>query len=163
MNQLKVNQQQTIIALNQRGWSRRRIARELGLDRKTVRRYLAEAGGPKSPANPHTGVLPLGGSGPDSLCEPWKDNIEAALAAGLSVQRVYQDLVAEHQFAGSYYSVRRFALRLEKKLALPFRRLEVEPGQELQVDFGQGAWVVENGKRRRPHLFRAILSHSRKG
>ena len=24
-------------------------------------------------------------------------------------------------------------------------------------------WVVENGKRRRPHLFRAILSHSRKG
>jgi transposase len=163
MNQLKVNQQQTIVALKARGWSRRRIARELGLDRKTVRRYLATVGDPKSPTNPHTGVLLLGGSGPDSLCEPWKDKIEAGLAAGLSVQRVYQDLVAEHQFAGSYYSVRRFALRLEKKLALPFRRLEVEPGQELQVDFGQGAWVVENDKRRRPHLFRAILSHSRKG
>jgi hypothetical protein len=34
----------------------------------------------------------------------------------------------------------------------------------LQVDFGQGAWVRdESGKRRRPHLFRAVLSHSRKG
>jgi transposase len=41
--------------------------------------------------------------------------------------------------------------------------MECEAGQELQVDFGQGAWVVENGKRRRPHLFRGVLSHSRKG
>jgi hypothetical protein len=33
----------------------------------------------------------------------------------------------------------------------------------MQVDFGQGAWIEEGGKRRRPHLFRAVLSHSRKG
>ena len=34
----------------------------------------------------------------------------------------------------------------------------------MQVDFGQGAPVIdEHGKRRRPHLFRAVLSHSRKG
>jgi len=33
----------------------------------------------------------------------------------------------------------------------------------MQVDFGQGAWVIEKGKRRRPHLFRIVLSHSRKG
>jgi hypothetical protein len=41
--------------------------------------------------------------------------------------------------------------------------MECAPGEELQVDFGQGAWVIENGKRRRPHLFRGVLSHSRKG
>jgi hypothetical protein len=41
--------------------------------------------------------------------------------------------------------------------------MEVEPAAEAQVDFGQGAWVVDNGKRRRPHLFRVVLSHSRKG
>jgi hypothetical protein len=41
MNQLKVNQQQTIIALHERGWSKRKIARELGLDRVTVRKYIA--------------------------------------------------------------------------------------------------------------------------
>jgi len=195
MNQIKVNQQQTIIALHEQGWSKRRIARELRLDRKTVRRHLRAAGSksptdprtgsdlqisksptpqtgsevladhqePKSPANPRTGSLSLGGAGPDSLCEPWKQLIEAALNAGLSVQRIHQDLVAGHQFAGSYDSVWRFVRKLERTLELPFRRMEVEPGIELQVDFGQGAWVIENGKRRRPHLFRAILSHSRKG
>jgi hypothetical protein len=41
--------------------------------------------------------------------------------------------------------------------------MEVEPGAEAQVDFGQGAWVVVDGKRKRPHLFRVVLSHSRKG
>jgi transposase len=72
-------------------------------------------------------------------------------------------LVAEHQFVGSYDSVWRFVRRLQSALALPFRRLEVEPGQELQVDFGQGAWVIENGQRKRTHLFRGVLGHSRKG
>jgi transposase len=59
--------------------------------------------------------------------------------------------------------VRRLALRLSRQAKLPFRRIEVEPGAELQVDIGQGAWVVENGRRKRPHLFRAVLGHSRKG
>ena len=79
------------------------------------------------------------------------------------MQRIYQDLVIERQFAGSYFAVRRFAVRLLGKRELPFRRMECAPGQELQVHFGQGAWVVENGKRRRPHFFRAVLSCSRKG
>jgi len=35
--------------------------------------------------------------------------------------------------------------------------MEVEPGQEVQVDFGQGAWVLINGKGKRPHLFRLGL------
>lgn len=171
MNQLKVNQQQSIVALFEQGWSKRRIARELGLDRLTVRRYLAVAGAKsptprtgsdedaesKSPTNPRTG------SGPESLCGPHQPAIKAALEAGLSVQRIYQDLVAAHGFAGSYDSVWRYVRKLMPGQELPFRRMEVEPGTELQVDFGQGAWVVENGRRRRPHLFRAVLSASRKG
>src|SRR5262245_49629667 len=40
--------------------------------------------------------------------------------------------------------------------------MECPPGQELQVDFGRGGWVVENGKRRKTHLFRCVLSYSRK-
>ena len=43
MNQLKVNEQQAIVTLAARGWSRRRIARELGIDRGTVRKYLEPA------------------------------------------------------------------------------------------------------------------------
>jgi transposase len=80
------------------------------------------------------------------------------------MQRIYQDLVAEHEFAGSYYAVRRFVRRRHGAAAeLPFRRMEVAPGQEVQVDYGQGAWVVDQGKRRKTHLFRCVLSHSRKG
>jgi hypothetical protein len=40
--------------------------------------------------------------------------------------------------------------------------MECAPGHEFQVDFGQAAWVVENGDRRKTHLFRSVLSHSRK-
>lgn len=170
MNQLKVNLQQSIVTLHRQGWSKRRIARELQVDRVTVRKYLKAAA--KSPA-PQTGSVgveepkithPQAGSvvGPESLCQPWKERIEQALEAGLSMQRIYQDLVAEEGFKGSYHAVRRLVLRLRPVVELPYRRLEVEPGQELQVDFGQGAWVIEEGKRRRPHLFRVVLSCSRK-
>ena len=189
MNQLKVNQQQSIITLSARGWSKRKIARELGLDRATVRKYLAEvaakpatpqAGSGESseaksptphtgsattdeakPATPHTGSVAH--PGPASVCDPWCEQIQTAWQAGLSVQRIYQDLVAEHQFAGSYYAVRRFIRRRQGATELPFRRMECAPGHELQVDFGQGAWVVEVERRRKTHLFRCVLSHSRKG
>ena len=121
MYQLKVNQQQSIRTLHEQGWSKRRIARELGLDRATVRKYLAgvsESPAPqtgsadpcpsKSPT-PHTGSGSL--YGPASLCDPWREQIEQALERGLSIQRIYQDLVTEQQFAGSYYAVRRFVYR----------------------------------------------------
>ena len=56
MNQLKVNQQETIAILWNRGWSARRIAREMGYDRDTVSKYfrLEEA----KPATPTPGSEP---------------------------------------------------------------------------------------------------------
>jgi len=167
MNQLKVNQQQTIVSLIEQGWSKRRIARELGLDRATVRKY---AGASKPATNPNTGLdskspTPnTGSAGPESSCEPLRERIEKAWNTGLSVQRILQDLISEEGFEGSYSSVRRFVRRLPGGAPeLPFRRMECEPGRELQVDFGQGAWIIEKGRRRRSHLFRCVLSHSRKG
>jgi transposase len=40
--------------------------------------------------------------------------------------------------------------------------LECAPGEEVQVDFGRGAPIVNAEGRRRPHVFRVVLSHSRK-
>jgi transposase len=196
----------TILSLYQRGWSQRRIACELGVQRETVARYLRQAADAKpanapigssdadndaKPANapigspapgdaPKPAPAPLGaaglpdmptappaletGAGRPSDCAPWRAVIEAKLELGLSAQRIYQDLVAEHDFTGSYYSVRRFVRGLEAMQELPFRRLECGPGEEAQVDFGTGAPVVSaDGKRRRPYVFRIVLSHSRKG
>ena len=55
---------------------------------------------------------------------------------------------------------------------MPFRRMEGEPGAEVQVDFGPGAPVVipegealpvgVKTRRGRTHIFRIVLSHSRK-
>jgi transposase len=102
--------------------------------------------------------------GRTSDCEPWRDVIQSKRDLGLSSQRIYQDLVIEHSFTGTYYSVRRFVRQLAPSTELPFRRLECGPGEEAQVDFGTGARIVgRDGKRRKTHLFRIVLSHSRKG
>jgi transposase len=197
-NLIKVAMIDAILSLHRRNWSQRRIARELGINRETVARYLKEAeSGPKpanappgsatdeaapKPANappgsatdeaaPESAIPTLGsaregdehGHGRPSECEPWRDVIQSKCDLGLSAQRIFQDLTSEHAFAGSYYSVRRFVRRLEPSRALPFRRLECAPGDEAQVDFGTGAPVVgPDGKRRRTHVFRIVLSYSRK-
>jgi len=175
MNQLKMSQQQSIITLWQHGWSFRRIARELQLRRETVSKYVrqheAEVSKPaivltgSSPATEPKPAIPLAGclaAGRQSLCVPLAAVIASAVQAGLSAQRIYQDLAGGHQFAGSYYSVQRFVRQLRETQSVPFVRMEVEPGAEAQVDFGLGAWVLVAGRRKRPHLFRIVLSHSRK-
>lgn len=78
-------------------------------------------------------------------------------------QRIWQDLVAEHGFPSGYDSVKRFVRKLRAQRPLPMRRLESAPGEEAQVDFGTGAPVIcPDGKRRETHVFRIVLSHSRK-
>ena len=47
-NVLKASLQTTIYGLAERGWSQRRIARELGINRESVGRYLRLAEGAKS-------------------------------------------------------------------------------------------------------------------
>jgi transposase len=158
MNQLNVSLQHSIATLAAKGWSARKIARELGVHRETVGRYLHPAEADSKPAIVPTGSNP----GRTSQCAPLSTVIEHGLLAGLSAQRIYQDLVAGHAFTGGYDAVKRFVRRLRHQTEPPFRRMECAPGHELQVDFGQGAWVMEGGKRRRAHLFRAVLSHSRK-
>lgn len=103
------------------------------------------------------------GGGRPSFCEPFREVVQSKLDLGLTAQRIYQDLVSEHGFAGKYPSVRRFVRRLLPAQELPFRRMECGAGEEAQVDFGQGTWIQEaNGRRRRPHVFRIVLSYSRK-
>ncbi|MGH6751515.1 MAG: IS21 family transposase [Bradyrhizobium sp.] len=189
MNELNVSLQHSIATLAANGWSARKIARELGIHRETVGRYLRLAEPEAKPAtvpagsgaateaqailaptgsrevpDPKPAIVPAGSKpGRTSQCAPLAVVIEQGWAAGLSAQRIYQDLVSGHGFTGAYDAVKRFVRRLAHHVPPPFRRMECAPGQELQVDFGQGTWVVEPGQRRRTHLFRGILSHSRKG
>lgn len=193
-NQLKMADVQAILALAGHGWSYRRIGRELGVDRATVRRYARlAAGGDSNPAMALTGsgdaigalagsnpaMALTGFSGPNHLPHdsrihlsaawPWRQVIVQKLQQGLQAQRIYQDLSSpEHGYAGSYHSVRRLVQKLSAAHDPPVRRMECAPGEEAQVDFGKGAWIVESNekgkaKRRRSWVFRIVLSHSRKG
>jgi transposase len=140
-NRLSMAKVNAILSLHQSGHSNRRIAKLLGVDRETVSKYVGLAA--KNPPNAPT--VPNTSTGPPSSCEAYREVIQSKLEQRLSAKRIYQDLVAEHQFTGSYWSVRRYVARLKQKLELPFRRLETEPGEEAQVDFGSGALVITAG------------------
>ena len=189
-NRLKMATVQTILQLKEHGWSNRRIERELGVRRETISRYVHGAGNISKPAtNAPPGSEPIPASpgseephppapfyvlldeakparaptGSVSQCEPFREVILEKLEQGLSAKRIHQDLQIEHDFSGSYYSVRRFGRRLGQSRPLPFRRMETAPGQEAQVDFGTGAPILTpEGKRRKSYVFRIVLSHSRK-
>jgi len=189
-NQLKMAAIDAILTLHAQGWSQRAIARRLGVHRETVSQHVRLANGdskpvilhagtegngsplpaPESddskPANLHAGDLPPPASlslAHHSYCDRFRDVIEAKQAGGLTAQRIYQDLVAEQSFARSYSTVQRYMRRLEQVQPLPFRRLECAPGEAAQIDFGVGAPIItEDGKRRKTHVFRIVLSYSRK-
>ena len=186
-NCLKMAMVNGIDALLEAGWSQRRIARALGIDRGTVARYTRRACEAANTATAPPGssreegavaaegqaanaaTAPPGSRTPStpsrsaSRCEPFQEIIQAKLEIGLSAKRIHQDLVVEHDFAAQYPSVRRFVQRLGRTRPLPFRRMECDPGQEAQIDFGKGAPVItSDGKRRRTHVLRIVLSHSRK-
>jgi transposase len=160
-----------IHTLHRSGYSNRQVAALLDVHRDTVAKCLAEAQNrPNAPTGsddlPAADADGSGDSppGPSSQCEPFRAAILRKLEQGLTAQRIYQDLVVEHAFTAKYSSVRRFVARLRKTTEPLVRRMEVLPGEEAQVDFGTGGWVERpDGKRRRPWVFRIVLSHSRKG
>lgn len=183
-NHLGVAMVNTITTLKRHGWSMRRIAQVLGVDRGTVRRHVEQAAqdsnaathaplGCPDESNPAT-KAPLGSEAiPDppvsqppgraSQCEPFRTIIKEKLESGLTAQRIYQDLEGSHGYTGSYYSVRRFVRRLGRDRGkIPFRRMECAPGEEGQVDFGTGAPIQSPEGHRRCHVLRMTLSHSRK-
>ena len=174
-NQIKMATSASIIELYVRGWSQRRIARELGLDRETVSRHIrlhAETDVSK-PANVPAGderdgdskpaIPPAGIRGRKSQCRAYHEAILAGVEAGLTAQRIFQDLRAERGFEGAYDAVKRYVRRLSGGNAERIERMECAPGEEAQVDFGLGAPVLVDGKRRRTWVLRVVLSHSRKG
>jgi transposase len=132
----------------------------LGVHRETVSRYDRLRRGKPAISTPGSAAPPE--TGRKSHCEAYEDFIQQKLDQGLTAQRIFQDLRTETGFPGSYSSVKRFVRRLGKASPLPFRRIEVAPGEEAQVDFGRGPWVIEEGHKHKTHILRITLSHSRK-
>ena len=100
-----------------------------------------------------------------STCEPYRAVIEEALARGRNARAIWQDLVDDHGFGARYASVLRFVRRL-RGAAVPEARVVINtaPGEECQVDYGDGPMVRDTGtgKYRRTRLFVLTLGYSRK-
>jgi len=132
------------------------IARELGIDRKTVRRCLAQESWQPYRRKP---VM-------STLLEPHREWLVArAPEVRYSARILWQELRSQYEFKGSYEIVKLAVrpLRAEACAAsLTQRRFETGPGEQAQVDWGQ-ATVRFSGVRTAVHILVMTLGYSRRG
>jgi len=144
----------TIIRLNQLGWGTKRIARELGIARNTVRRYL-DAGGPLPYRTPQRASILHGH-------EAWLR--ERFLQHRGNCDVVRQQLEKELGIVIGLRTVQRACKPFRQELEAQRRatvRFETAPGEQMQIDFGQCRVRIE-GESERVFLFVATLGYSRR-
>jgi len=154
------------------GESERAISRHLGVHRTTVRKYHEWA-------KAHQlleGDLPtieelhalLEQSQPDtpppqnqSSVEAYREQVLAWRQNGTPMSAIYNRL-QEQGYRGSYSAVRRFVRQVEPLEPDITVRVERQPGEEAQVDFGYAGYLLdEQGQRRKAWVFVMTLSWSR--
>jgi transposase len=185
-NILNMTERDRILGMYRQGWSVRCIARETGHWRETIARYVREAGlskpnratpikVPTDPAVVHTPEIvkeePPSSTAIDhndarttrSRCEEHRPFITAELDKGRNAKAIYQDLVEHYGYNGAYDSVKRFAGKYRTSEPKISCRFETPVGQEVQVDYGEGAPTLDprTGKYRKPRLFVMTLGMSR--
>jgi len=122
-------------------------------------------------SKPANGVIPGSDAGSPkqtttaSASEPYRELIEQALTRGRNAKAIWQDLVDDHGFVGGYQSVKRFINKLRgSSPQQPCAVIVTAPGEEAQVDYGEGPMVrdPQSGRYRRTRLFVLTLGFSRK-
>ena len=142
-----------MVARKERGEGAKRIARELGVDRKTVKRWLRL--GSWQPRRTGHRPRPI---------DRFTEFIEQrAPEVGWNGAVLHREL-AGLGFSGSYQQVQRFLkpYRAQRKWSeLATVRFETEPGEQAQVDYGQlQVWIGEQPET--VHLFVFTLGYSRR-
>src|SRR5215211_3368871 len=145
-----------ILELHRQGLTVSAIARQLGLDRKTVAKYIARgleppAYGPRPPRSRAT--------------DPFVPYLRERLSAypGLTAVRLWREL-KERGFTGAYTAVKRAVALIRPAAPLPVEvRFETPPGEQAQVDLArfEVAFTDEPGITRIVWLFSLVLGHSR--
>ena len=85
-----------------------------------------------------------------SKASPFHELIWQKLQNGQHARSIYQDLVVENDYSGSYDSIKRYVRKLKKKSPQLYARIETAPAEEAQVDFGEGAPTLKNGRYYKP-------------
>lgn len=127
----------------------RQISRRLKLNKKTVRKWLAqEFVQPKRPQRA-------------SKLDPYKERIKSWVAQNdLSAQQVFQRL-QEQGFTGRYTIVGAYVRLVRPKPLKAYLTLRFDPGECMQVDWGSWGHIPIGSARRQLSFFAAVLCHSR--
>jgi transposase len=144
-----------IKALRAMKWGTKRIARELGIARNSVKRYVRE--GTRAETQQRPSARTLDDANRALACELLDG---AADFNGVVVQR----LLAEKGVSASIRSVQRaVAPRRQAKRAAEVAtvRFETAPGHQMQIDFGE-KWVQIAATMVRVFFFVAVLGYSRR-
>lgn len=156
------------------------IKRSLGLDRKTIRKYieLAEPHGfirddevrddlyyMQLASRIQNGLkTPLDCSAAFKKTALYQTIIDKLLSKKyMTPKQVYRILKSEHEYALSYSSFNRYINIKYPKEPRNCLRIEVRAGEEAQVDFGSAGLMKDpaTGKLRRAHAFVMTLSYCR--
>jgi transposase len=136
-----------------RGEAKQKIAREVGLDRKTVRRILGQAR-----PTPYRRQVRR-----PSLVAPYLDYIQRRVTeVDYNAHRIFQELQGRG-YAGGYETVKLAVrpLRVERdRQREATMRFETPPGHQAQVDWASVTTCIA-GQRHRVHMFVMVLSYSR--
>ncbi len=153
---IKLGELVMILELHRQGVSVSAIARQLGLDRKTVRAYIAQ--GLEPPTYKKRAPTP-------SIVASYEPYLRERLAAypALTGRRLWREL-KERGFTGCYSVVRDCLRELRPPRTSGFEvRFETPPGEQAQVDFARFdvEFLDEPGVTRIVWLFSMVLGHSR--
>lgn len=145
-----INMKFTVETLLDKGYSQRAISRELGISRKTVKKFLEEI-------NTHGVTVPK--INKSKKLDKYKEQIKEWHQMGLTGVLIQERLLKEKSLKVSYASVSRFLLQF--KTPEVYVPLIATPGEEGQVDFGYLGRFVKDGKTVKVWCFSMVLSHSR--
>jgi len=161
-----------VIARLRLGDSDRQIARSglMGRLKVAVVRELATNMGwllPEAPLPEESELQAIFESGASkgkaSPLEPYKPQVKKWFEQGIHGTTIYEALVRNHSFQGSYSSVRRYLQTLRKASTKASVSLEFKPGEMAQVDFGAGPKLIdpETGQELKTWFFVMTLAWSR--
>jgi transposase len=153
---IKLGELVMILELHRQGVSVSAIARQLGIDRKTVRPHIAK--GLMAPA--YTPRPPRG-----RLIDPFVPYLRERLVAfpALTGRRLWREL-KERGYQGGYTAITDLLRDLRPPRTTGFEvRFETPPGEQAQVDFAQFVveFTDEPGVKRIVWLFSMVLGYSR--
>ena len=140
--------------LLERGWSQRRIAREFGISRHTVSRYLRLGDWQPYDSSNRTSQLDGHRSWLQQQFEQHHGNAEVVRQELLKQKGIRVSLRTVERAVQSW----REGLRQSRQATV---RYETRPGKQLQADFGE-LWVPIGGVRTKVHLCVLTLGHSRR-